>query len=148
MFNKKIPFAFLIAFLSFGLLQCDQNGFNNNNPFLPNYNFSFDVDLNLPSYANLQFAGNSTLITLAGAGVGGVIVFYNGSNYLAFDAACPNQVFTSCSVLELNGVFATCNCDDVVYNLFTGLPEGDLQGYYPLKSYRIERNGSILRVFN
>lgn len=148
MLNKKLFYLFLISVLMIGLTQCDQNSINNNNPFLPNYNFSFDIDLNLPSYANLQFAGSSELITLAGAGVGGVIVFYNGSNYLAFDAACPNQVFTSCSVLELNGVFATCNCDDVVYNLFTGVPEGNLEGYYPLKPYRIEKNGSILRVFN
>uniref|UniRef100_UPI00404A5C97 hypothetical protein n=1 Tax=Flavobacterium sp. TaxID=239 RepID=UPI00404A5C97 len=146
MFSKKIFTFLFVSFVLITTIQCDQNSFNNNNPFLPNYNFSFDIDTNLPSYVNLQFTGNSELINFAGAGVGGVIIFNSGTGYRAYDAACPNQVFTSCSVMTLNGIFANCPCDDVDYNLFTGLAEAEVQ--YPMKPYRVEINGSILRVYN
>jgi nitrite reductase/ring-hydroxylating ferredoxin subunit len=146
MFSKKILSVIIITLFIISSIQCDQNGFNNNNPFLPNYNFSFDIDTNLPSYVDLQFTGNSELITFPGAGVGGVVIFNSGSGYRAYDAACPNQVFSSCSLLTLNGIFATCPCDDVNYNLFTGLAEAEVQ--FPMKPYRVEVNGSIIRVYN
>ncbi len=138
---KKV---FLVGFLSCILVNCSNDGFNNNNPYLPNYSFSFDINLNLPSYSQLQFVSNAVLITQPGVGVNGIIVFNTGNGFNAFDAGCPNQPIAACSTLTLNGINAVCPCDNQSYNLFTGL--GQLQ--YPLKRYRVEVLGNVIRVYN
>lgn len=138
---KKIIPLFLISLLFFS---CSDNGFNNKNPYIPNYNFSVTFDMNYPAYSNLKFVSNA--IYYAGPDVGpkGIYVFNTGSGYNAFDAACPNQALSSCSTLTLNGINLVCPCDDQEYSLFTG--QGKLQ--YPLKQYRVEVIGNILRVYN
>jgi len=138
---KKISVLFLILFI----LGCNSDTVNNNNPFLPNYSFSINLDLNLPSNAQLQFPSNGKLINQNGAGIRGIIVFNTGSGFNAFDAACPNQNLTDCSTMTLNGINAICPCDNKSYNLFTGQSEG-LQ--YPMKRYSVEVNGTSLRIFN
>ena len=137
---KKI---FLLLLFTVLLSNCDDN-FNNQNPYIPNYSFSVTFNLNLPSYSSLKIPGNA--IYYAGPEVGpkGIYVFYTGSTYNAFDAACPNQTLSSCSTLTRNGINLVCPCDNEEYNLYTG--QGKLQ--YPLKQYRAELNGNILRVYN
>jgi len=116
---KKLLFLLFISCLFSG---CSDNGFNNNNPFIPNFRFSADININLPSYNILNFPGNSVYIPPQIGGVRGLIVFNSGSGFLAYDAACPNQAITSCSTLVTNGgINAVCPCDDESYNLFTGL---------------------------
>jgi hypothetical protein len=44
-----------------------------------------------------------------------------------------------------NGIFAICGCDDVEYSFYTGIGEGQ---QYPMKPYRIQVNGSNIRVYN
>ncbi len=126
------------------LLGCESDKFNNENPYVTNYSFSIDVNLNLPLYNNLRFAGNSAYISNAGAL--GVWVFNSGSGYYAFDAACPNQPISQCSRMIVSGGYATCACDDIKYSMYTGLGEGDVQ--YPMKQYRVQVNGDNLRVYN
>lgn len=137
---KKISLILLVCIL---LCSCSDD-FNNKNPYLPDYNFSATFNLNLPSYSILKTPGNA--IYYAGSEVGpkGIYIFYTGSAYNAFDAACPNQALSSCSTLTRNGIILICPCDDEEYNLYTG--QGKLQ--YPLKQYRAELNGNILRVYN
>ncbi len=136
-----------LLFISILFLGCSDDNFNNNNPYIPNYNFNVEINLNLPLYSDLQYTGNGMLITLNGAGANGIIVFNAGSDsYKAFDASCPNQYSSSCSQLEVDGISAVCPCDDVAYSLFTGLADADVE--YPLKPYRVEVNGNIIRVYN
>lgn len=136
---KKLLFLFLT--LPF-FLGCSNNDFNNKNPYLPNYSFSVDINMNLPSYSNLQYPSNA--IYYANAGVRGIFVFNTGSGYNAFDAACPNQALSDCSTMTLKGINVVCPCDNREYSLHTG--QGNLQ--YPLKQYRVEVNGNVLRVYN
>lgn len=126
------------------LFQCEREGFNNNNPFLPNLRFSYDVNLNLPSNASLNFVGNGVYIPVAG--VRGLLVFNTGSGFSAFDAACPNQPLDNCSTMTLSIPNSVCPCDQETYSLFTGLSNSGLP--YPLKQYRVEILGNIVRVFN
>ncbi len=136
-------------FIVFGLLflfnSCNKNTVVVNNPYLPNYSFSVNVDLSLPSNSNLQFAGNGVKIVGQGAGIRGLFVFNTGSGYTAFDMACPNQNLGACSTMTLSGMNAVCPCDSKLYSLYTGLCAGMT---YPLKAYRIETNGTVLRVYN
>lgn len=138
---KRYLFLLLLPML-FG---CDKENFNNHNPYIENYGFSVDINTNLPLYNNLKYAGNG--VSIAGYTTGGIWVFYTGSGYNAFDAQCPNQPLSSCSILTRNGGELTCPCDSVEYSLFTGLSQGT-QTEYPLKQYRVEVNGDNIRVYN
>ena len=136
---KKYSFFFLLLVL---LNSCSEQAVRNNNPYLPNYTVLLDINLNLPEYSNLKFVSNAVLIPAKG--VRGVVVFNTGSGYNAFDAACPNQALSSCSTMTVKGINLLCACDNEEYSLFTG--QGKLQ--YPLKQYRVEVNGDVLRVYN
>ena len=139
---KKYLFLFIIPFL-FG---CDKESVSNNNPYLPSYSFSLNINLALPQYSNLQFPSNAVFIDNGSAGVRGIFVFNTGSGYVAFDAACPNQELSSCSTMSLSGISAICPCDDATYSLFTGQAPGK---QYPMKQYRVEQlNASSLKVYN
>lgn len=130
------------------LISCSKDSaINNNNPFLPNYPVDLTINLNLPEYNNLQFVSNSVYINNGAAGIRGVFVFNAGSNnYVAFDAACPNQALSSCSTMTINGIKAVCACDDAEYSFFTGQAP-DKQ--YPMKQYRVQQvNATTLRVYN
>jgi hypothetical protein len=61
--------------------------------------------------------------------------------YNAFDAACPNQVISSCSTMTLKGL--------MYFVLATVMNIVCLQGgsEYPLKQYRVEVNGNVLRIY-
>ncbi|MES2241209.1 MAG: hypothetical protein V4497_13220 [Bacteroidota bacterium] len=137
---KKISLILLVSIL---LFSCSDN-FNNKNPYLADYTFSTTIDTNLPSYSNLKFVSNAVYISTPGVGVRGIYVFNTGSGYNAFDAACPNQALSSCSTMTLNGINLVCPCDKEEYSLFSG--QGTLK--YPLKQYRVEVNGNIIRVYN
>jgi nitrite reductase/ring-hydroxylating ferredoxin subunit len=138
-------YIFLFFLFPF-LIGCNKDDDSNNrNPYLPDYNFSFTVDKDLPLYSSLYFTGNPVLIEVPGT-INGVIVMNTGSGYTAFEATCPNQNITSCSRLEVEGIIATCPCDGVEYNLFTGLGAGV---QYPLKSYRVEvLSENAIRISN
>lgn len=140
---KKI---LLLAFIAISLAGCDKESANNDNPYIPNYPFSIDLNRSLPAYNDLNFAGNPVEVNAPGAGVRGLIVMNNGSGYVAFDRACPNQDLSACSTLTLDGAEAVCPCDNGRYNLFTGQ---SLDGKpYPLKGYRTQLIGNIVRVSN
>lgn len=138
---------FLLIITSLFLLGCSDNEKSNKNPNLPNYNFSVDLNLNLPSYSDLKYVSNS--IYYPNVGISGIIVFNtNGSGgYVAFDAACPNQEAGSCAAMTIKGVNAVCSCDKKEYNLFTGQGQGDAP--YPLKQYRVQVvSESLIRISN
>jgi nitrite reductase/ring-hydroxylating ferredoxin subunit len=145
-FTKKIvqPIA-VLSLLLLITLGCSKDRVNNNNPYLANLSFSVQVNMNLPLYSNLQFAGNSVKVNEINAGNRGIIVFNTGSGYVAFDGACPNQELSSCSTLILNSGTATCPCDEAIYSLYNGQAPGK---QYPLKQYRAELNGNSVIVSN
>ncbi|WP_442787937.1 Rieske (2Fe-2S) protein [Flavobacterium suncheonense] len=132
----------------FGMLSAcnkDDGMVNDNNPYLPSYSVNKTINLGLPAYSNLQFAGNSVFISGADAGIRGIIVFNTGSGFTAFDAACPNQALSSCSTMQINGAMAVCPCDDKQYSLFYGTSQGMP---YPMRRYNVEVNGNSLTIFN
>ena len=107
------------------------------NPYLSNVKFNLQINLNLPSYDLLRFAGGS--MRLNQGGVNGVLVFnLNGSDYLAWDASCPNHALKDCSKLEIFGVLAECSCEDYQYSLATGQllnSDGKTKNPHPMLFY-------------
>ncbi len=133
---------------------CSTNNFSNTNPYIPNYNFTIEIDMNLPAYSNLLYVSNA--IYNSSVGARGIYIFNTGSGYNAFDAACPNQAPSNCSTLnfkkldpvdplKVDKTHLVCPCDGAEYFLFTGQSPGKK---YPLKQYRVEVLGNILRVYN
>ncbi len=144
MFMKKFVLLLIFSVTLFG---CESERFNNFNPNIPNVRFSVTIDTNLPQYGSLLFPGNSVFISSSNAGVRGVILFYTGTGFNAFDAACPNQPLSACSTMTTNQAeIATCPCDSESYNLFTG--EGGEGLEYPLKRYRTEVYGTFVKIYN
>lgn len=128
------------------IIGCESDTVRHNNPFVPNYPFFFSVNMELPLYSSLQHPSNAVLITTAGVGANGVIVFNAGGSYRAYEANCPNQYISSCSRLEIDGIKAICPCDELEYSLFTGVPFSE--GEYTLIPYRVEQNGNVLIISN
>ena len=130
-------------------LSCGKNDLERN-PFLPDLRFSLPVNLNLPQYDNLRFAGGTIL--LPNAGHKGIHLFnLNGSSYLAWEASCPNHLPSSCSQTQLVGVLAECPCEDYRYSLATGQllnPPKGATNIYSLIMYTVDVRGNNLVISN
>ena len=144
---KKIIFTLFIC-LSFLACKSDDDQSNNiNNPYLTIPVVNLNLNLNLPEYNPLKFPGNSVVIT--NQGIKGIVVYnVNNSLYTAFELSDPNHNPNSCSGMEIEGIVATCPCDDEnKYDIVTGQHQDD-QSRYPLQQYRAERSGDVVNVFN
>lgn len=147
--KNKIPFYIIL--IGFLLSSCSKNDDNdqNNNPNIPNAAFDTGstINTNLPQYNNLQFPSNQ--VVLGNYGLNGIVVFYSGIGYSAFELSDPNHQLTSCSTLTVNGLIASCDCDDGnSYEISGGLPEAGTTGQFTLVRYNVEVNGDVIRVFN
>ena len=143
----------IICILCFSIfvLSCssdDDNG-SGNNPNLPSVNVNFTINLNLPQFEELNFPGNSEVITADGVGIRGLIIYnINNTLFSAFELSDPNIPPSDCSALNVNGIQAESNCgNDNVYEIINGQQlEGD--GGFPLLRYNIVRNENTLVITN
>ena len=139
---------FFILIFTLILVSCSGNtDVDENCNFLLDINVNTSINLNLPQYSQLQFAGNS--IYIANVGNKGVIIANTGADFLAWDAADPNIPQSTCSVLVPNGLEATSNCDDQnTYSLANGTPLYNSSLRCALKFYAVQQNGDTLVIFN
>ena len=120
------------------------------NPYLTNVKFNLQINLNLPSYDLLRFAGGS--MRLNQGGVNGILVFnLNGNDYLTWDASCPNHALKDCSKLKIFGVIAECSCEDYQYSLATGQllnSDGKTKNPHPMLFYSVRSSNNQLFISN
>jgi len=139
----------IIAVISLFIASCSKSDNDVNNQFLPNQSFDTSTTINtsFPQYNSLQFPGNHAIVN--GFGLNGIVVYNSGSSYRAFELSDPNHNLQSCSRLNVEGVIATCGCDDAnSYDILTGQAQEGTSGPYTLKPYFVEVSGNIIRVFN
>ncbi|MCL9807372.1 hypothetical protein NAT51_17730 [Flavobacterium amniphilum] len=137
----------ILALISVFLFSCNPEGFNNNNPYLPNVRFSTEINMNLPAYNNLNFVNFPVIIDNAGIGIKGVVVMKVGEGmYNAFELSCPSHEPSSCSRMSINGLNVKCSCENYEYSLLVGSSANGAP--YPLKAYRAQVSGNILTVYN
>ena len=145
---KKLLLPLILTLIIASCSRSDDG--NTTNPYLPNYSFDTGnlVNTSLPGYSHLTFANN--YVVLENYGINGVVLFYaGGTNYSAFELSDPNHQLTSCSHLTVEGVIATCDCDDGnSYDILNGLGREGTTGQYVLKRYFVEPLGNIIRVYN
>jgi len=76
------------------------------------------------------------------------VIFNTGNSYAAYDLACPNQLYSTCSSpMTINGIEAKCNCDiaENPYSLYSGQSLGQ---QYQMKPYRVQMSNGYLYVTN
>ncbi|AEH01092.1 hypothetical protein [Lacinutrix sp. 5H-3-7-4] len=123
----------------------------NQNPNIPNAVFDTQnlIDTGLPQYNNLLIPSQHVIVTGGNIGINGIVVYYTGSSYLAWELSDPNHQISNCSTLTVNGIVASCSCDDDnSYFIANGLPESGTTGQYTLVPYQVEVNGNVIRVYN
>lgn len=142
----------LLLFTAFVLLSCENNDddpIEDNNPFLNPPLVNLNLNLNLPEYNPLRFPGNSVI--LSQQGIRGIVIYnVNNDLYTAFDLSEPNRVPSDCSRMTVEGIIASCqceNCDDT-YNIITGEHQTEPETKLPMLAYRINRNGDNLSLRN
>ncbi|PVW15362.1 Rieske (2Fe-2S) protein [Marixanthomonas spongiae] len=142
---KRIVFV-LSLFILFACKSDDEK--LDDNPYLTSPLVNLNLNLNLPQYDPLKYAGNSIVITQQG--IKGIVIYNeNNSIYHAFEISDPNHIPNDCSRMEINGIEATCPCetDDNKYLITTGQNITD-PSRYPMQRYRAERVGNNVRVTN
>ncbi|AFL80894.1 hypothetical protein Aeqsu_1401 [Aequorivita sublithincola DSM 14238] len=140
---------FLFLLLSVLIMSCSKkDDKQERNPYLTDPAVRINLNLNLPEYNKLKFPGESVIV---GQGIKGIVVYCaNESLYFAFDLTDPNHAPSNCSRMELDGVIASCPCqnDDNKYYITTGQHIKEPDTKYPMQSYRVERNGNSILVSN
>ena len=118
------------------------------NPYIPDISFERVINLNLPSFDNINYTGGS--VALEGLGVCGVILFNFNNDILAWESCDPNhKKNNTCPKLDVDGIQAKCQCEGNLYSLATGqILNNNSTSNYPMIRYKTERVGSNLRVFN
>ena len=142
---------FLLIFMTL-LFSCESDD-TTRNPFLPDVNFRFDLNLNLPLYTDLNNIGNPIYVPNDGVGIRGVFVMRTGpdNQFVAWEANCPNQAPNACSTMVLEGQNVRCPCDDFEYNLFFGQllnPPEDGGRFFNLQPYRAVLAGNSVIISN
>ncbi|RLJ65528.1 hypothetical protein CLV86_1104 [Lacinutrix venerupis] len=142
----------LALLLVFGVLlnSCNKDDDNNQNtnPYIPNAVFDTGnlINTSLPQYNQMQFPGNHIVLN-SNYGIKGVVVYFSGSAYSAFELSDPNHAISSCSNLTVDGIIATCGCEDEnAYEILNGTKQDG--GQYAMVRYQVEVIGDVIRVYN
>ncbi|MFV0593465.1 MAG: hypothetical protein ACK5M7_18990 [Draconibacterium sp.] len=151
--GKYLMFFLLINLIN---LSCDKAEYN-----IPDVPVDFTV--------NVQTFGMNVPATayfLPNRGFGGIVVYCAGFlgdrlEYYAYDAACTNEVLSTCKVIAdqelqlnlcpciLDNFIVSCECCGSSFNLAdqSAYPiQGDAE--FPLKQYRTVLYGDVLRIYN
>ena len=119
------------------------------NPFLYEKGFDQRINLALPAFDNLSYAGGS--MYWPNGGIRGLLLYnLNGNPIMAWEASCPNHELKSCATLQTDGLVsptASCSCENYQYSLATGQPltEGVT---YSLLFYKVQQSGTSVRIYN
>ena len=129
--------------LAFALLVALNSACDDIDSDIPDAPVNLQIDLAI--YNELTIPGNSMYFPYQG--FGGVIVYCElEGSYFAFDAACTNEINSSCKV-ENEGLVGTCSCCSSKFDFISGYPL-DGPASAPLKQYNTSLFGNILRVYN
>ncbi len=137
----------LIFCFGFLLLSSKCNNQNQNPvPFVP---VDVTIDIQLPSYSNLQGVGGWTYLN---GGSRGIIVYRKGiDEFVAFDRHSPADVSGTCPLPlypdSQNFLQLKDSCNNAVFSLYDGSPVSN--SIYGLRQYATQFNGNnLLRVYN
>lgn len=137
-----------ILIILVSLASCKKDdGVRNDNPYLVDPLVNLNLNLNLPEYNPLKFPGNS--ITITHQGIKGIVIYnVNNDLYTAFELSDPNHTPNACSRMTIEGIIASCPCnDDNTYDIVTGQHQVD-ENKYPMLQYIATRTGDNIQIGN
>jgi Rieske Fe-S protein len=114
------------------------------------------VNLELPSYQNLNNIGSYVIFTTEG--FKGIMLYHNIDNeFIAMDLACTYQPADSCAkvTVDNSAIYMRCGhykgstwmaCCNSKFQMDGMVLEGPAK--YPLKRYQVVRDGNILTITN
>ena len=115
-------------------------------PFVP---VDVTIDMQLPSYSNLQGVGGWTYLN---GGSRGIIVYRKAiDEFVAFDRHAPSDPEGSCPIAlypdDQNFLQLIDSCNNAVFSLYDGSPVSN--SIFGLRQYATQFNGNnLLRVYN
>lgn len=142
--RKKKNLTLLIIILYATFIGCKKDDENNNIPLVE---VNFSLQINDPSYNDLQNIGGWTYVSGGSRG----IILYRVSNETihAYDRHCPYQPSNTCGLVsvDVNNITATDGCCGSKFSITNGSVTKP-PAAQPLKQYNTSFDGSILRVYN
>ena len=133
----------------FGFLLLSSKCKNQNQNPVPFVPVDVTIDIQLPSYSNLQGVGGWTYLN---GGSRGIIVYRKGiDEFVAFDRHSPVDVSGTCPFPlypdSQNFLQLKDSCNNAVFSLYDGSPVSN--SIYGLRQYATQFNGNnLLRVYN
>ena len=135
--------------ISFGLLLLSSKCNNQNQHPVPFVPVDITIDMQLPSYSNLQGVGGWTYLN---GGSRGIIVYRKAiDEFVAFDRHAPSDPDGSCPIAlypdNQNFLQLIDSCNNAVFSLYDGSPVSN--SIFGLRQYATQFNGNnLLRVYN
>ena len=135
--------------ISFGLLLLSAKCNNQNQHPVPFVPVDITIDMQLPSYSNLQGVGGWTYLN---GGSRGIIVYRKAiDEFVAFDRHAPSDPEGSCPIAlypdNQNFLQLIDSCNNAVFSLYDGSPVSN--SIFGLRQYATQFNGNnLLRVYN
>ncbi len=135
--------------ISFGLLLLSSKCNNQNQHPVPFVPVDITIDMQLPSYSNLQGVGGWTYLN---GGSRGIIVYRKAiDEFVAFDRHAPSDPEGSCPMAlypdDQNFLQLIDSCNNAVFSLYDGSPVSN--SIFGLRQYATQFNGNnLLRVYN
>ena len=135
--------------ISFGLLLLSSKCNNQNQHPVPFVPVDITIDMQLPSYSNLQGVGGWTYLN---GGSRGIIVYRKAiDEFVAFDRHAPSDPEGSCPIAlypdNQNFLQPIDSCNNAVFSLYDGSPVSN--SIFGLRQYATQFNGNnLLRVYN
>jgi hypothetical protein len=135
--------------MCFGLLLLSAKCNNQNQHPVPFVPVDITIDMQLPSYSNLQGVGGWTYLN---GGSRGIIVYRKAiDEFVAFDRHAPSDPEGSCPMAlypdDQNFLQLIDSCNNAVFSLYNGSPVSN--SIFGLRQYATQFNGNnLLRVYN
>lgn len=122
---------------------------------IPHVYVYYTINLNLPQYNQLGLLGGWTYID---EGFKGIIVYHKvDDSFIALERCCTYQPLEECSRVSVDesGIFIRCGHYEGSEFISCCGSNFDMEGeviknpaLYPLKRYRVSRNGDVLTISN
>jgi hypothetical protein len=138
-----------LVFLLLGLLLLSANCKQQNQNPVPFVPVDVTIDIQLPSYSELQGVGGWTYIN---GGSRGIIIYRLGiEDFVAFDRHSPADPDGTCSLPLFpdaqNFLQLKDTCNNAVFSMYDGSPVSN--SIYGLRQYATQFNGNnLLRIYN
>ncbi|MEY4289927.1 MAG: hypothetical protein RLZZ30_2015 [Bacteroidota bacterium] len=116
---------------------------------IPNIPFDITIDIQLPSYNQLQGVGGWSYVT---GGSRGIIVYRRGiDEFVAFDRHSPVDPDGTCFLPlfpdSQNFLLLKDTCNNATFSLYDGSPVSNSS--FGLRQYAVQFNGSnLVRIYN